>query len=156
MNQEENDEDLLRIQAKKSSDLFALNEGRRPRLLIGTFKIIQEKKLHKLAGLFADLGCNVDIAPDKSDLAQIQRQCLENDTDMLLIIIEEYFPIEQFHDFQTGVSDQLPHIIASYHMLKPCDNNELLQKQNSWSIFDQNDRSITIVSTLLKKLVSAH
>ncbi|MGI9530626.1 hypothetical protein [Lutimonas sp.] len=154
MNQEENDEGLLKIQAKEISDLFAMNEGRRPRLLIAAFETVQEKKLLTWAGLFADLGCNVDIAPYKSKLEHIQRQCVENDTDILLLLTDGFFQNEPWQDFLTSILTESPHMIAALHTSQSKSSVDLYTYETSWSFFDQDDLPVVIVSTLLKKLLS--
>ena len=80
---------LQKSKAKKLSDLFAEIEGRRPRILIGSLKSFEIKEFRAICNTFADVGCNVDIAPNNSSFQQIAKQCQENDVDVLLIFTSD-------------------------------------------------------------------
>ncbi len=153
MKQARREEEFLRIEAAELSELFSSQEGRRPRLLIADLDTFHEKKLHEVAGFFADLGCNVDIAPKTSNLSDIERQCLENDTDMLLILAGDCVRRKEFHEFQRNIFSGIPHLKAA---LCSSDSKRIADRQKnelSWSFFDHNETPIIIASSLLQELV---
>lgn len=154
MNREGQDSGLMRMEAIELSDLFALQEGRRPRLLIAYLGTFLEKELHKMAGFFADLGCDVDIAPRKSNLSHIERQCMENDTDMLLLLSEAPVQSEAFYNFQTSLNSKIQHLVPALYISASNASADTFEHKPSWSYFDQNHLAMTIALTILRKLLS--
>lgn len=144
---------LLQKKAKELSDLFAINEGRRPRILIGGEHSEALNKSATLGNTFADLGCNVDIAPLHSELAQLAKQSVENDVDIVMIMAHIKVEKSELVKFEKIILEQHPDIILSF-----CHDasDSLLASDtalNHWILLDQNLNSISIVLKLLSKLL---
>ncbi len=142
-----------KAEAKNLSDLFALNEGRRPRILIGGPNSGEVKEFNVICNTFAYAGCNVDIAPNNSNLQHMMKQCLENDVDMLLIFVSQKVNKVELQKFQETVLAQIPDIVLSLYKEESNDNQELTSKQDQWVYFDQKSIDLIIASTLLRKLL---
>ncbi len=153
MNRNSKEYYLQKEEAKHLSDLFALNEGRRPRILIGGPNSLEVKDFKVICNTFADTGCNVDIAPNNSSFQHMIKQCLENDVDMLLIFTSQKVNKGELIKFQETVFHQIPDLVLSLYEEDSNGNQELTNKQDQWIYFDQNSNVLTIASTLLRKLL---
>lgn len=144
---------LLIKKAKSLSDLFASIEGRRPRILIGGEKVIVLKQINVLANAFADLGCNVDIAPLHSDISQLAQQSIENDVDIILIIAHEKIKKSTLEKFQEIVFKQDQEIILSLY--KNDSDSSTWDKTNldKWILLDKSSNPFSIAVTLLNRLL---
>jgi len=143
----------LKNKAKNLSDLFASIEGRRPRILIGGEKLSVLKKINALANAFADLGCNVDIAPLHSDMPQLAQQCAENDVDIVLIIAHEKIKESTLKKFQEIVLGQNQEMILSLYN-NDTDSLSLDDtKLNHWILFNQKSNPAGLVQELLSSLM---
>ena len=144
---------LLQNNAIGLTDLFAAKEGRRPRILIGGKQVIDLKKINVIANNYADLGCNVDIAPLHSDLTQIAKQSIENDVDIVLIVANEKVEKSELNKFQEIVFEHHPGMLLSlcqdHSIISPTSETEL----NQWVVCDQGLNSISIALKLLNKLL---
>ncbi len=144
---------LEKTKAKKLSDLFAVNEGRRPRILIGGPKSIDLKEFRAICNTFADLGCNVDIAPNNSNFQQMTKQCQENDVDMLLIFTSQKINKGDMQKLQETILHQMPDIVLSLYKEQLNANQESINNLDQWIYFDQNSKVLSIASILLSKLL---
>jgi len=144
---------LQKTEANNLSDLFALNEGRRPRILIGGPSSEEAKEFNVICNTFADMGCNVDIAPNNSNFKHMIKQCLENDVDMLLIFASHKVNKAELQWLQETVLHQIPDMVLSMYKEKSNGNQELINKQDQWIYFDQNSDVLIMASTLLRKLL---
>jgi len=144
---------LQRAEANNLSDLFAVNEGRRPRILIGGPNSGEAKEFNVICNTFANMGCNVDIAPNNSNFKQLMKQCLENDVDMLLIFTSHKINKSELQRLQETVLHQIPNMVLSLYKEKSNGNQELINKQDQWICFDQNSNVLVMASTLLRKLL---
>ena len=143
----------MKNKAKNLSDLFASIEGRRPRILIGGEKLSVLKKINALANAFADLGCNVDIAPLHSDMPQLAQQCAENDVDIVLIIAHEKIKESTLKKFQEIVLGQNQEMILSLYN-NDTDSLSLDDtKLNHWILFNQKSNPAGLVQELLSSLM---
>ena len=144
---------LLTKKAKSLSDLFALKEGRRPRVLIGGGQAIVQKKINVLANTFADLGCNVDIAPSQRILISQLRQSIENDVDIVLIIAHEKIKKSTIEKFQEVVFKQHQEIILSLYKNDsdswPSDETDL----HKWILLDKSSNRVSLALKLLNSLL---
>jgi len=144
---------LLQKKAKNLSDLFATNEGRRPRILIGGEHSEALNNSAALGNTFADLGCNVDIAPLRSDLAQLARQSVENDVDIVLIIAHLKIKKSELKKFEKIIIEQHPSVILSLCQ----DDSDLWaasgNRFNQWILLDQSLGSTSLALKLLSKLL---
>ncbi|MDN3644375.1 hypothetical protein QWY87_16795 [Lutimonas halocynthiae] len=153
MESENTEHYLLQKKAKILSDLFATNEGRRPRILIGGEHTEVLNNSVALGNTFADLGCNVDIAPLHSDLAQLAKQSIENDVDIVLIIANTKVKKRELKKFEEIIFEQHPSVILSLCQ----DDSDLWTASetslNQWILLDQSSDLISIVLKLLSKLL---
>ena len=144
---------LLQKKATDLTDLFATKEGRRPRILIGGEYSEVLNSSAALGNTFADLGCNVDVAPLHSDLAQLAKQSIENDVDIVLIIDHLKAKKSEFEKFQEIVFEHHPGMLLSlcqdHSIVSPTSETELKQ----WVLFDQGSNSISMALKLLSKLL---
>ena len=144
---------MLQKKAKKLSDLFATKEGRRPRILIGGKHSEALNNSAALGNTFADLGCNVDIAPLHSDLAQLAKQSVENDVDIVLIIANLKVKMRELKKFEEIIFEQHPGVILSLWQ----DDSDLWaaseNRLNQWILLDQSSNSISLALKLLSKLL---
>ena len=74
-----------RDNVKKSTDLFFLAEGRRPRLLLGALTDQKIESLNYLSSSMADLGFDIDIASMNLNPSQLMLQAQENDVHGVVI-----------------------------------------------------------------------
>lgn len=153
MKPDQKEDYLLQKKAKNLSDLFAVKEGRRPRILIGGEHSEVLNKSAALGNTFADLGCNVDIAPLRSDLSQLAKQSIENDVDIVLIIAHLKIKMSELEKFEEIIFEQHPSVILSV-----CQNDSNFltaseNKLNQWILLDQSLNSVSMVLKLLSKLL---
>ncbi|WP_349267541.1 cobalamin-dependent protein [Pseudalgibacter alginicilyticus] len=74
--------------AQKLADVFAEQDGRRPRIMISKMKqdyLVQNTKV--LATTFAHIGFDVDIAPLFETPQEITKQAIENDVHILSLSV---------------------------------------------------------------------
>ncbi len=84
--------------ARRLSDQFAAQEGRRPRILLAEIlQDMHEPKTKALALTYADLGFDVDISPPYQTVGDILKQAIENDIHLLNIsvVVDEQKTIQQ-------------------------------------------------------------
>ena len=144
---------LQKAEAKNLSDLFALNEGRRPRILIGGPNSGEVKEFNVICNTFADMGCNVDIAPNNSNFQHMMKQCLENDVDMLLIFASQKVNKVELQKLQETVLYQIPAIVLSLYEEQSNGNEELIDKQEQWIYFDQKSNPVSLAFHVLCTLM---
>ena len=144
---------LLRKKTQDLSDLFALREGRRPRVLIGGEYIEIPKSLNSIGNTFADMGCNVDIAPLNNDLQLSANQSIENDIDMLLILTDKIVDLSKLEKLQDTIFEQEPRIVLSLYSDDSIYNESLENTLKQWGFFDQNSNRLSITFHILNKLL---
>jgi len=144
---------LLQNKAKDLSDLFASKEGRRPRILIGGAHGAVLKNSNVLGTTFADLGCNVDIAPLHSDFGQLAKQSIENDVDIVLMLAPVSVEKRELEKFKDIVLKQQPDIILSLYHDDSKHLTAVETRINQWIIFDQSTNSIVLASKLISHLL---
>ncbi|MDA8886121.1 methylmalonyl-CoA mutase [Bacteroidia bacterium] len=72
------------IAARKAADDFAVNDGRRPRILVAKMgQDGHDRGAKIIATAFADLGFDVDIGPLFQTPAEVAKQAMENDVHIL-------------------------------------------------------------------------
>ncbi|MBP1840144.1 hypothetical protein [Formosa algae] len=80
MERTENTDQAILLQAKTLADIFATQEGRRPRLLLSNLNKADETNYEKhIATAYADIGFDVDLAPLFQNPKDIAKQAIEND-----------------------------------------------------------------------------
>lgn len=76
--------DALFKEAQKMADIFAENEGRRPRIMIAKMgQDGHDRGAKVVASAYADLGFDVDIGPLFQTPAEVAKQAVENDVHVL-------------------------------------------------------------------------
>ena len=72
------------IAARKAADIFAVKDGRRPRILVAKMgQDGHDRGAKIIATAFADLGFDVDIGPLFQTPAEVAKQAMENDVHIL-------------------------------------------------------------------------
>ncbi len=72
------------IAARKAADVFAVKDGRRPRILVAKMgQDGHDRGAKIIATAFADLGFDVDIGPLFQTPAEVAKQAMENDVHIL-------------------------------------------------------------------------
>ncbi len=72
------------IAARKAADIFAIKDGRRPRILVAKMgQDGHDRGAKIIATAFADLGFDVDIGPLFQTPAEVAKQAMENDVHIL-------------------------------------------------------------------------
>jgi len=139
---------------RKSTDLFADDNGRRPRILIIEMVRGDQDAINKiLAAGYADLGFDVDIGPVLQHPFEVAKQAIENDVHVLQISsLTEDFKIfvsqvlKKLKDF--GREDILVVVkgVVSVH------DSEFLFKNGLGAVFAPRDKIIDSAVQVMKLL----
>ena len=76
-------------QVVQLTDGFARQEGRRPRILIAMSENEPGDRYNEICNNFADFGFDVDVAPRLFSVDGLNKQAIENDVHILLILAKK-------------------------------------------------------------------
>lgn len=145
----------LQKKALNLSDLFSKMEGRRPRVLVGSFSENSGTDLNKIANTLSDMGFDVDISPLSHAALSLAMNALENDVDALLILKN----LSDSHDKMIELEHFLNHQNAGILLLHIDDINRSshLQKDRfkNWTILEANTKRSELGLLILKQLLNA-
>ncbi|MCA0932181.1 hypothetical protein LCM02_06940 [Lutimonas saemankumensis] len=143
----------FRKKALSLSDLFFELEGRRPRVLVGTFQNNAGTVLNTIANSLSDTGFDVDISPFITSGQSVCMNALENDVDVLLMLIDS----SEFKDHILELESSLSHHSADFLLLYICNNcrSRYLQKEESSDriILELNEKRSEIGHLIMKLLL---
>ncbi len=139
---------------RRSTDLFADDNGRRPRILI--IEMIQgdQDTINKiLAAGYADLGFDVDIGPVLQNPFEVAKQAIENDVHVLQISSLT----EDFKMFVSQVLKKLKDfgredILVVVNGLVSVQDSEFLSKNRVGAVFAPSDKIIDSAIQVIKLL----
>ena len=139
---------------RRSTDLFADGNGRRPRILIVEMIQGDQDTINKiLAAGYADLGFDVDIGPVLQNSFEVAKQAIENDVHVLQISsLTEDFKIfvsqvlKKLKDF--GRED----ILVVVNGLVSVQDSEFLFKNGMEAVFAPSDKIIDSAIQVMKLL----
>lgn len=135
------------------SEEFAQLEGRRPRILVGVAVESLSRSMHKICNSLADIGFDVDIAPKFDHLKKLATQCLENDSDMILIGSENCISSQELLDFQSFVLPNQPDVMLGLYVRDPNCKPILKSQLKHWNIFDEKGSAHFMGFHLLSQLM---
>lgn len=150
----ENSKDNTEIKAvRRLSNLFAQQDGRRPRIMIAEPKsdlINSDSKL--IASFYADLGFDVDIPPPFEHGIDIVKQAIESDVHILCISINNshvWAPaiIEEFNNYK---NKDFKIVLNADMTAQDCS---FFLKKGVTAIFPRNATPITVGKEILKVLL---
>ena len=121
MQKKNQEQDDLRRKLTELSDLFAVHEGRRPRLMIASLGQGQKAEIIKTSNEFADLGFDVDIAPAPDGVQLLMQQVTDNDVHILLLLVNQADLKEYLDDILSVIKDQQREVLFVVKSEDPID-----------------------------------
>lgn len=144
----------FRKKALSLTEEFASIEGRRPRILIGQAGIYESGSIHRICNAFADMGYDVDMAPERSPFKFLGTQSLENDSDIVLICSDYCLSETEIIDLEKNVLPYQPEMMLSL-MTEDLSCRETLNDQkHNWIVFNDKTSQYEIGYRLLVSLMS--
>jgi len=144
--------DYLQL-GKALSDQFFVLEGKRPRILVGGTIDPLSRSMNKICNSLADMGYDVDLSPKVNILKNLLNQCLENDTDVVLIYGADCFSVQELLDFQDKILSDQPHIVMSLLAQNSECYSNCEEKLDQWILFKPEDHPYVIGYNLLNRLL---
>ena len=135
------------------SDVFNEHEGRRPRILVADASTKVSQRFNSMCSALADMGCNVDLAPKILDLQEYAAQCLENDADILLLIVEKVSDKEQLMKIQNLILPFSPDTILAI-LFNDSNCCSKMDDTSKWLCFDDEINDVFIGKKLLYHLMT--
>lgn len=140
----------LRKTGLELSNKFSQLEGRQPRVVVSNFSTTS---INHLCNVLADMGFDVDIAPKLDTMEFLVKQCVENDTDVLLIYLDSCeFEAELLRLKQQLFSENIQILLSLYLQDIACLSSLKTQFKDCF-IYDQTKKEVSFAYQLLKALI---
>jgi len=103
------------VLVEKLLKIFVDKNGRRPRILLSSTKIIEKQgDLHKLAIQFSDLGFDVDFAPTFENTNHLVKQAIENDVHSIHLVVSAEEKMNPIEDIEAAlIKNDQPNILVT-------------------------------------------
>ena len=148
------DPHLLRQQGLSLSQEFSRLEGRQPRVLVSKSEDISVEEMRYMSSCMADMGFDVDLAPGNNPLEALAGQCVENDSDVLLILGAQAMTLAQLDHLYIRLNSDCPETVCALYFSKPAAEKVLKEVEKMYRVFPENADQQEISLALLKLLFS--
>ncbi|WKK64888.1 hypothetical protein [Lutimonas zeaxanthinifaciens] len=138
------------------SDLFSELEGRRPRIMIGSFSDSDNSSgyLKRIANSISDMGFDVDISPRIHSAKKFAMNALENDVDVLLTLTDSTAFLDEIVQIEPYLDDQKARILLLLFMHGIELSNIQKEMFKNWTLADVKTEVSKIGLLILNRLLA--